>query len=101
MLYSYFPFVYAEFVCSIGVMETRLRGYEEASGEVVVFLDAHVEVNVGWLQPLCEQLMNHPESVSSENKSIDGKSYTNDLRFVGEHRNSVIRFPSRPFAYIK
>ena len=77
-------------------METRLRGYEEASGEVVVFLDAHVEVNVGWLQPLCEQLMTHPESVSSENKSIDGKSYTND-----PHRNSVILFPSRPFAYIK
>ena len=33
------------------------------SAPVVVFLDAHTEANVGWLEPLLDELERHPNSV--------------------------------------
>ncbi|KAF4517123.1 hypothetical protein B566_EDAN008882 [Ephemera danica] len=35
-----------------GLIRTRVRGAQEAHGEVVVYLDAHCEVNINWLPPL-------------------------------------------------
>lgn len=35
-----------------GLIRTRTNGAVAAKGEVVIFLDAHCEVNINWLPPL-------------------------------------------------
>ena len=40
-----------------GLIRTRSRGAREAKGEVIVFLDAHCEVNVNWLPPLVAPIL--------------------------------------------
>ena len=46
-----------------GLIRSRLRGADAARAPVLVFLDAHTEVNVGWLEPLLAELVVHPDSV--------------------------------------
>lgn len=36
----------------MGLMRSRLRGANAASGDTITFLDAHIECTSGWIQPL-------------------------------------------------
>lgn len=60
-----------------GLIRTRSRGAQEATGEVIVFLDAHCEVNKNWLPPLLapiyrdSQVMTVPVIDGIDHKSFE------------------------------
>ncbi|KAG6457970.1 hypothetical protein O3G_MSEX010589 [Manduca sexta] len=47
-----------------GLIRARLYGADNSVGEVLVFLDSHIEVNVDWLQPLLTRLSEGVDGVN-------------------------------------
>lgn len=56
-----------------GLILTRMEGARRATGEVLVFLDAHIEVNTNWLPPLLEPIAISPTTVTTP--QIDSMHY--------------------------
>ena len=46
-----------------GLMVSRMDGARATSSPVLFFLDAHAEVNTGWLEPLLAELQRDPKQV--------------------------------------
>lgn len=46
-----------------GLTRSRINGATRATGDVFIFLDAHTEVNEGWLEPILEELKRRPTAV--------------------------------------
>lgn len=47
----------------LGLIRARLAGARIARGDVLVFLDAHCEANMGWIEPLLSRIQESHNSV--------------------------------------
>lgn len=47
----------------LGLIRARLAGARLARGDVLVFLDAHCEANIGWIEPLLSRIQESHNSV--------------------------------------
>ena len=60
-----------------GLMTARTAGARAASGEVAVFLDSHIEVTEGWLEPMLARIKEDRKHVVMPIiDSIDADSFT-------------------------
>ncbi|VDI28998.1 polypeptide N-acetylgalactosaminyltransferase [Mytilus galloprovincialis] len=48
----------------LGLIKARLKGWRESTGQVVVFFDSHMEVNIDWLQPLLTEVKKDRKTIA-------------------------------------
>lgn len=47
-----------------GLIKARLKGWRQSTGQVVVFFDSHMEVNLDWLQPLLTEVKKDRKTIA-------------------------------------
>ncbi len=59
----------------LGLIAAKNYGGRHATGDVVVFLDAHIEANVGWLEPILARIKEKRSAILCPTiDSIDDKT---------------------------
>ncbi|KAK6060185.1 hypothetical protein COOONC_02157 [Cooperia oncophora] len=67
----------------LGLIRAKLKGAKAATGDVIVFLDAHCEANSGWIEPLLARIKEERTAVVCP--IIDAISETNLAYLGGSH----------------
>eukprot|EP00112_Aurelia_sp_Birch-Aquarium-sp1_P026638 Seg959.3 transcript_id=Seg959.3/GoldUCD/mRNA.D3Y31 product="Polypeptide N-acetylgalactosaminyltransferase 2" protein_id=Seg959.3/GoldUCD/D3Y31 len=68
-----------------GLVRSRVRGADAAMSSMLVFLDSHCEVNVQWMEPLLERVVQNPKVIASpiiDVISMDDFSYKEASAFI-------------------
>lgn len=50
-----------------GLIQARLTGFRNATGDVIIFFDSHMEVNIDWLQPLLVEVKKDRKTIAMGN----------------------------------
>ncbi|ESP03223.1 hypothetical protein LOTGIDRAFT_137806 [Lottia gigantea] len=83
-----------------GLIYSRIRGSKEATGQVLMFLDSHCEVNVGWIEPLLTRIKENRQTVVSpivDNIDSDTMVYKNTVLLKAGFRwNLLFRWEALP-----
>ncbi|XP_051564064.1 polypeptide N-acetylgalactosaminyltransferase 5-like isoform X2 [Myxocyprinus asiaticus] len=75
-----------------GLIRARMAGAAAATGDVLTFLDSHVECNVGWLEPLLERVyLDHKKVVCPVIEVISDKDMSYML--VDNFQRGIFRWP--------
>ena len=72
----------------VGLIQTRMTGAKAATGDVIIFLDAHIEVSPQWLEPILDTLQKQPRllitpGVDVINPDNFETTYDRALRYSG------------------
>lgn len=72
-----------------GLMLARMEGAWRARGDVLIFLDSHIECTPGWVEPLLDRIRENPRTVVTP--SIDGID-NEDFKFLAGAGLSIVGF---------
>lgn len=71
-----------------GLIRSRLFGARESKGDVLIFLDSHIEATIGWLEPLLNEIKNDEKNVVTPLIDVIDKS-TFEYKYSKTSRVSV------------